>query len=887
MKKILFCLGVLLQSVCCFAGHIAGGEVYYKYVRPGANNTSIYQISLRLFRECDAGGANVADMPTEVVMAIYTNTASSTQFGPQQTIPRTSFQTLLLGTPNPCISNPSRVCYQVGTFTFTQQLPNTAAGYIVMFQTCCRTNLIDNIQLQNFINPDGQSTNGEGATYTGQIPGSNTLTPGSVNSSPVFSLKDTTLVCQNTLFRLDFSAADPDLTDSLSYSFCAAYDRGRTTAAADFNYSPPPYNAVTYTPGFSGTAPLGPAVSINPVTGIISGIAPAVGRYVVTVCITEWRAGKAISQHRKDFTLRVDDCTLTGAALKPQYITCDGYTLSFENQSTSSSINSYLWDFGEKVPATSTAPTPTHTYSDTGVYVLKLKVTSTTGCQDSTTAPVKIYPGFTSDFTIQGSCYLNAYKFFDATVSKYGVVDSWKWQFGDASTLADTARSKDSSWKYSALQTAQVTLITTNSKGCIDTITKPLVVSDKPTLNLPFRDTLICSNDTLMLKVISPGGTVLWTPENGPNKTRIINANTTTPLVFPRDTTRYYVSINDNGCANSDSVRVNVLPFITVDAGRDTGICRADSLRLRPESAALSYQWTASTGERIEAIKYPQAKPLVDTRYFVLANLGKCQARDSVLVRVAAYPNASAGSDVTICFGTRVQLHGNATGTVFSWSPANSLINENTLTPTAGPVRTTAYILSATDTVGCPKPKTDTIVVTVIPPITAYAGNDTTVLPDQPVPLLATGGSTYSWSPPTGLSDPNIANPVAMLNSAYDSVTYTVRVTDKNGCYSEDQVTVRIFNTVADILVPSGFTPNGDGKNDVARPITIGITKLQYFSIYNRWGQLLFTTNETGKGWNGVFNGVAQPAGAYVYQARGFDFLGSAVYRKGTIVLIR
>jgi gliding motility-associated-like protein len=224
---------------------------------------------------------------------------------------------------------------------------------------------------------------------------------------------------------------------------------------------------------------------------------------------------------------------------------------------------------------------------------------------------------------------------------------------------------------------------------------------------------------------------------------------------------------------------------------------------------------------------------------------------------------------------------------VFSWSPANSLINENTLTPTAGPVRTTAYILSATDTVGCPKPKTDTIVVTVIPPITAYAGNDTTVLPDQPVPLLATGGSTYSWSPPTGLSDPNIPNPVVMLNSAYDSVTYTVRVTDKNGCYSEDRVTVRIFNTVADILVPSGFTPNGDGKNDVARPITIGITKLQYFSIYNRWGQLLFTTNETGKGWNGVFNGVAQPAGAYVYQARGFDFLGSAIYRKGTIVLIR
>jgi gliding motility-associated-like protein len=374
---------------------------------------------------------------------------------------------------------------------------------------------------------------------------------------------------------------------------------------------------------------------------------------------------------------------------------------------------------------------------------------------------------------------------------------------------------------------------------------------------------------------------------NGPNKTRILNSTSPTPLVFPRDTTRYYVSVNDNGCANSDSVNVNVLQFISVDAGLDSGICRTDTFRLSPESDALSYQWTASTGEPVQNSKYPLVNPLVNTKYHVIANLGKCQARDSVLIRVVPYPNAALGSDITICFGSRTQLNGSVTGSVFYWNPTSSLINENTLTPTAGPVRTTAYVLTATDTIGCPKISTDTILVTVIPTVAAYAGRDTAVLPGQPLQLSASGGSSYTWTPAIGLNDPFIANPIAILNTNMDSITYTVRVSAQNGCFSDDQLTVRVYKSAADIIVPSAFTPNGDGMNDVSKPFTMGITKLVYFSIYNRWGQLLFTTTEIGKGWDGNFNGVSQPSGTYVYQALGADYLGNTVYRKGTVVLIR
>lgn len=892
MKKAFLASIFLFSSVLCFAGHIAGGEVYYKYVGQGINaNSSVYEISLRLFRECGAGGGSTAAMPTSVTMAIYTNTTPSSLVGSQISVNRTSFQQLQLSTPNPCINNPPTICYQVGEFTFTKELSNTAVGYIVMFQTCCRTNGIDNIQVQTFSN--GVTTlNAEGATYTAQIPGTLSL-PTGTNSSPVFALKDTTLICQNSPFKLDFSATDPDAGDSLSYSFCAAYDRGQTTGADDINYIPPPYNAVTYATGFSGTTPLGNNVTIDPASGLISGIAPSAGRYVVTVCITEWRNNSPISQHRKDFTLIVNDCTLTGAVLKPTYITCNGTSVSFQNESTSSNITSYLWDFG--VPSlttdTSTSPTPKYDYlqsgKDSGTYSVKLKVTSSGGCQDSTTAQVKVYPGFVPSFNISGSCFYNNYLFKDATTSKYGSVNNWKWDFGDLTTQADTARSKDSAWKYPAPTTVQVKLIVSDDKGCVDTSTQSLTILDKPSLSLPFRDTLICSNDTLALKVnAGSGSTILWQAASGPNQSRILNTGSSSPLVYPQDTTRYYVSVNDNGCANTDSVTVNVLQFITVKAGLDTGICLSDSFRLNPTSDALSYQWTASSGVAVQNTKRPLVQPLVNTRYYVTANLGKCQANDSVLVKVAPYPQANAGADAVICYGSRIQLNAAIVGTSFSWSPTASLINETTLKPVAGPTKTTAYILRVTDTIGCPKPKMDTVLITVIPQIIADAGKDTSVLVNQPLQLNASGGVNYVWTPGTALSNPTIANPVAIFDDKVTDITYTVRVSE-GACYSDDQVTVHVYKTGPEILVPSAFTPNGDGKNDVSKPVLLGITKLIYFSIYNRWGQLLFSTNQENKGWDGTFNGVAQPAGTYVYQALGTDYLGNSVYRKGTIVLIR
>jgi gliding motility-associated-like protein len=175
--------------------------------------------------------------------------------------------------------------------------------------------------------------------------------------------------------------------------------------------------------------------------------------------------------------------------------------------------------------------------------------------------------------------------------------------------------------------------------------------------------------------------------------------------------------------------------------------------------------------------------------------------------------------------------------------------------------------------------------------VVVFAGNDTSVVRGQPLQLNATSNftinTTYFWSPGTGLNDVNIYNPVSTLNTNADSIKYKVTVTLPEGCKGEDYIVVKVFKTAPEIFVPSGFTPNGDGRNDVLKPITVGISKLDYFRVFNRWGQLIYETNQINKGWDGTINGTPQSSDTFVFMVQGSDYTGKVVFRKGTTVLIR
>lgn len=871
MRRFLVILTVVFLSKTALAEHITGGEMYYT-LDSVRNGTCYYEVTLKLYRDCNSTGAQ---LDPSAAIAIFNKSNSSMLF--RVTVPlRGGIQTLQLSSPGPCITNAPVVCYQVGYYVFKLQLPVSANGYTVSYQRCCRIQGINNLL----------ASGNTGATYTADIPGNSMVPSAPENNSARFVGVDTVIVCGGYPFTYNFGAVDLDGSDQLRYSFCEAWvggSAGPQGSAAPDPPSPPPYGGVSYASPYSSSAPLGGSVTINPNTGLITGTAPPQGIYVVTVCVQEIRNGIVIATQRKDLQIKAGGCDLAEAQLAPKYITCDGLSFSFTHPSNPL-IKSYYWDFGDPATGlndTSASQNPTHVFSAPGDYSVKLVTNRNGDCSDSAIATVSVWPGFFPDFTSAGVCLTNPVQFNDATTTNYGVVDSWSWDFGDGPTGVSTQQ--DPSWSYSSIGTKTVLLTVTNSKGCVDTISKNIPIIDKPPITLAFKDTLICVPDAVQLQA-SGSGNFSWTPPNN-----IVNPNTGTPTVNPTATTTYYVQLNEQGCINNDSVTVRVVNFVTLNEMADTTICATDPVQLSIVSDGLQYQWTPAAAVNDPTLQNPVAIDGTTTTYTVLASIGSCTTSRDIDVTAVPYPVANAGPDTTICYNTPAFLQGSHDGSSFTWSPANSLVNPNTLNPIAYPPRDGLinYILSSLDTRGCPKPGRDTVGVTVLPRIRPFAGNDTMVIVNQPLQFNAEGGSSYVWTPTTGLNNPNIKDPIGMYGSEIDSVTYIVEVYNDAGCFDTASVKVTVFKTIPYVFVPTGFTPNGDGLNDVVWPIAVGITKINYFRIFNRWGQMVFNTTTNGHGWDGRINGSLQGSNVFVWMVSAIDYLGKPVFLKGTVTLIR
>jgi len=874
MKKLLTLIVSIICGISSFANHITGGTIYYTVDpnSPNGNNYT-YHVTLLLYRDFNSLGAQLDDIASIAVfdrltgVMVYSNANVS----------RSKIDTLWLTSPSPCISNPPVVKYQVGHYDFNVTLPGSPNGYIISYQRCCRITGINNIL--------GNSAN-VGATYTAEIPGTSQLPTAPKNNSARFFGSDTVVVCANNSFCYNFGADDPDTTDHLTYSFCNAFVGGGTAGTGGQSNSPTPsppaapaYSSIPYNDPFKADAPMGDNVTLNTTTGMMCGRAPAPGIYVVTVCVSEFRNGVLIATQRKDLQIKVGDCSPTTPSLDPQYITCDGFTLDFFNHNANPLVHTYQWYFGDG--NSSSLMAPSHTYVDSGTYNIKLVVNQGEPCSDSATSIAKVYPGFFPNFYSTGVCINKPSSFFDSTVSVYGAVDGWRWDFGDGSTNADTSRIKNPTYVYSSTGVKNIRFIVSSSKGCIDTVYKDITIIDKPILKVNPKDTLICNGDNVQLQAIGIG-VFSWT---GPN---MVNQNSATPTVNPSTTTNYFVQLDDNGCINRDTVRVRVVNFVTLSAMKDTVICLGDSVRLTAITDGLRFNWTPASTISNPTLLSPNALPVNNpTTYQLTAIIGSCNATDDVTVSMIPYPGANAGPDTVICYNTTAFLHASMVGSAFSWSPSASLSNPNSLNTIASPPGTTSYVLSVTDVLGCPKPKRDTVVVTVLPKVNAFAGKDTAVVVGQPLHFNATGGVSYSWSPSIALNNPSIFNPTATYDGSFDSIVYKVVVRDQANCSDSDFVLVKIFRTNPQIFVPTAFTPNGDGHNDFFRPIPVGISRFEYFRVYNRWGQLVYSSVDLETGWDGKIQGRDQASNTFVWVVKGVDYTGKEVFAKGTVTLIR
>jgi gliding motility-associated-like protein len=268
-----------------------------------------------------------------------------------------------------------------------------------------------------------------------------------------------------------------------------------------------------------------------------------------------------------------------------------------------------------------------------------------------------------------------------------------------------------------------------------------------------------------------------------------------------------------------------------------------------------------------------------------VTDVNNCSYTDSVNVQLLFTDFKVTAAGGAICKGESVNLKA-AGGDSYLWSPAGSLDNAALSSPMATPDTSTLYSVHVTENT-C---NTDTtmnvrVMVNPIPTVAAEKANDLDCVTHS-TQLNATGspGNAYLWSPVSGLNHPNSPNPVSTTDT---TITYVVAATNQFGCVALDSVTVLVTSTgKVSFEVPNAFTPNGDGRNDCLGVKSWGGVELQEFSVFNRWGQRVFSSTKTNPCWDGRFNGEPQPNGGYVYVIKAKTYCGP-IKRTGTVILVR
>lgn len=230
---------------------------------------------------------------------------------------------------------------------------------------------------------------------------------------------------------------------------------------------------------------------------------------------------------------------------------------------------------------------------------------------------------------------------------------------------------------------------------------------------------------------------------------------------------------------------------MTVTTRPDTVVCAGQPVQLRA-TGANQYNWSTSAGLSDASIANPIATPAATTTYTVTGSTPQgCQASASLTIGIKAIPVISKSGESAICPGTGVQLSGNSpSGVSYSWSPTTGLNNPSINNPYASPSTTTEYIVTVTGNNGCSNE--DSVRVTVNPLPVLQVRSDTSICRSSAVDLTSGGdpNNTFSWAPATGLSDPSIANPIAV---PVTTTLYSVTATNEYNCVAQSTVLITVL----------------------------------------------------------------------------------------------
>ncbi|OQP40763.1 hypothetical protein A4H97_14180 [Niastella yeongjuensis] len=553
---------------------------------------------------------------------------------------------------------------------------------------------------------------------------------------------------------------------------------------------------------------------------------------------------------------------------------------------------SFIWDFNDGATAQATGLQTAHTYSRPGSYLPGMILKDAKGCQVPVTGKDTLYAyGIEASLKTdkQSLCDQGIVQFNDASVTN-DIITNYNWTLGDGTT----ASTKSFSHQYFTVGSYPIKLQVTTLHNCKDdtALAVPIAVIPSPKagitgptadcvpVNFQFTGSLLNSNPYPLS----------WSWDFGNGQTALTKDP---PLASYDRAGSYNVSLtitNSYNCSGKYVYPVVIYPLPPIDAGSDIVICR-DQPKLLQATGAVNYTWTSTGNLSCTTCSSIMVNPVSTVKYYVEGeSIHGCKATDSVLVTVQQRFTVSANSGDTLCTGEIYRLQASGAD-LYNWTPASGLDNPQSATPNAKPQATTLYQVIGKDQYSC-FADTAYVPLVVYPYPKLTLEKEKTVIVGTSVtlqPAISSDVISINWSPATWLSCDNCPAPVS---TPKQTIQHKLKVANEGGCVTEESITLFVVCNGENIFVPNTFSPNGDANNDVFFPRGKGISFIQRFRVYNRWGeevfkQLDFYTNDASKGWNGQYKGAPAREDVYVYVVEVVCENGQALTFKGDVTLIR
>jgi gliding motility-associated-like protein len=400
------------------------------------------------------------------------------------------------------------------------------------------------------------------------------------------------------------------------------------------------------------------------------------------------------------------------------------------------------------------------------------------------------------------------------------------------------------------------------ASDCNGVFRDTVIVTAHPPIPLSIGpDRSKCNNDTLHLSAPNDFLNYTWYPNYNISSTTSANV-TINPSV---DTTYFLKAEKKPGCFAFDTVVIKVNHSTPINLGSDISFCENDSAVFDAGPGFTRYDWnTGNTGQL-------QVAKTAGTYGVIGYNVHGCVSSDSVRVlSVFQNPAVALDKSPSICDGTTKTFDAGAGYSSYLWDDGSTGRFRSAQS-------TGTFFVIVTDQNGCVGGDTSSI-NTIYPIPSSFLFPDTAICSYGKLDLVPIGNySKYLWS----------NNSTSRTISINRPGTYWLLVSDQHNCEGKDTVVVKQKDCLSGFYVPNAFTPKANSHNGDFKPLLFGNVKKYEFSIFNRWGQMVFHTTELYKGWNGQLAGKEADPGTYIWRCV-YQFEGQEVkMEKGSVVLLR